>query len=92
MSRTAPELPAHTTQGGPLIPELLRTLATAEQASGGPDAGKILRQVAKYGVVGMVVVLLIISAIVPNYVMNAPTPEKDDWRTASEQERTAGSS
>jgi hypothetical protein len=68
---------------------MLWVIAAAEEASSGPDIGKILGQFAQYGVVGLVVVLLIIGVIVPKYVMNALTAEKDNWRTAFEQERTA---
>jgi hypothetical protein len=67
--------------------EVIRVLAVVEES--GPDVGKILGQFAQYGVVGLVVVLLIIGVIVPKYVMNALTAEKDNWRTAFEQERTA---
>ncbi|MFF9142933.1 hypothetical protein ACF09G_35935 [Streptomyces albogriseolus] len=72
-----------------MIPELIQVLAVAEETGGGPDVGKILGQFAQYGVVGLIVVLLIVGVIVPKYVMNALTAEKDTWRTAFEQERTA---
>ncbi|MEU6181153.1 hypothetical protein [Streptomyces coeruleorubidus] len=72
-----------------MIQHMFWVLAAAEEASGGPDVGKILGQFAQYGVVGLVVVLLIIGVIVPKYVMSALTAEKDNWRTAFEQERTA---
>ncbi|MFJ8470090.1 hypothetical protein [Streptomyces swartbergensis] len=71
-----------------MIPDLIWVVAAAEEASG-PDIGKILGQFAQYGVVGLVVVLLIVGVLVPKYVMNAHTAEKDNWRTAFEQERTA---
>jgi hypothetical protein len=70
-----------------LIPELFGSLAAVEES--GPDIGKILGQFAQYGVVGLIVVLLIVGVLVPKYVMNALTAEKDNWRTAFEQERTA---
>jgi hypothetical protein len=62
-------------------------LAAVEES--GPDVGKILGQFAQYGVVGLIVVLLIVGVLVPKYVMNALTAEKDNWRTAFEQERAA---
>jgi hypothetical protein len=71
----------------PLIPELFGSLAAVEES--GPDIGKILGQFAQYGVVGLIVVLLIVGVLVPKYVMNALTAEKDNWRTAFEQERAA---
>jgi hypothetical protein len=77
------------TQGGPVPQQWFWVIAAAEEASGGPDIGKILGQFAQYGVVGLVVGLLIVGVIVPKYVMNALTAEKDNWRTAFEQERTA---
>ncbi|MFE0451586.1 hypothetical protein ACFW2D_09895 [Streptomyces sp. NPDC058914] len=70
-----------------MIHELLSSLAAAEEA--GPDVGKVLGQFAQYGIVGLIVVLLIVGVIVPKYVMNALTAEKDNWRTAFEQERAA---
>jgi hypothetical protein len=71
-----------------VIPDLIWVVAAAEEASG-PDIGKVLGQFAQYGVVGLVVVLLIVGVLVPKYVMNALTAEKDNWRTAFKQERTA---
>ncbi|MEU6449585.1 hypothetical protein [Streptomyces sp. NPDC046979] len=71
-----------------MIPDLMQVLAAAEE-TGGPDVGKLLSTFAQYGVVGLIVVLLIIGVIVPKYVMNALTAEKDNWRTAFEAERAA---
>jgi hypothetical protein len=61
----------------PLIPELLRALAAGEDAGGGPDIGKMIGQFAQYGVVGLIVVLLILGVIVPKYVMNNLTADRD---------------
>ncbi|MFD5711314.1 hypothetical protein ACFWHW_13105 [Streptomyces pharetrae] len=72
-----------------MIPELLRSLAAAEEVGGGPDIGKILAQFAQYGVVGLIVVLLIIGVLVPKYVMNNLITDKDGWRAAYETERDA---
>jgi hypothetical protein len=68
-----------------LIGSLLR-LAAAEE---GPDVGKLIGQLAQYGVVGLVVVLLILGIIVPKYVMTALTADRDKWREAFEMERDA---
>ncbi|MEV5429123.1 hypothetical protein [Streptomyces sp. NPDC052701] len=72
-----------------MVPDLIRVLAAAEEAGGGPDIGKILGQFAQYGVVGLVVVLLILGVIVPKYVMTALTADRDKWREAFEKEREA---
>ncbi|MGW0496947.1 hypothetical protein ACWD0Z_16350 [Streptomyces sp. NPDC003007] len=68
-----------------MTPQMVWDMAAAEES--GPDIGKILGQFAQYGVVGLIVVLLTVGVIVPKYVMNALTAEKDNWRTAFEQER-----
>ena len=70
-----------------LLPELLRSLAAAEDS--GPDIGKLIGQFAQYGIVGVVVVLLILGIIVPRYVMNNLTADRDSWRQAFERERDA---
>ncbi|MEU1457622.1 hypothetical protein [Streptomyces avermitilis] len=72
-----------------MVPELIRALAVAQEAGGGPDIGKLLGQFAQYGVVGLIVVLLIIGVIVPKYVMSNLLTEKDAWRDAFEKEREA---
>ncbi|MEU5030157.1 hypothetical protein [Streptomyces milbemycinicus] len=72
-----------------MVPDLLRVLAAADEAGSGPDVGKVLGQLAQYGVVGLIVVLLICGILVPKYVMSALSAEKDNWRTAFEQERAA---
>ncbi|MFF0712094.1 hypothetical protein ACWEVM_16465 [Streptomyces bauhiniae] len=64
-------------------------MAATEQAGEGSDIGKMLGQLAQYGVVGLIVVPLIIGVIVPKYVMTALTVEKDRWREAFEKEREA---
>ncbi|MET8511958.1 hypothetical protein [Streptomyces sp. NPDC005077] len=71
------------------MPELFRVLPAAQEASGGADLGKAIGGFAQYGIVGLVVVLLILGVLVPKYVMAALTTEKDNWRTAFEQERAA---
>jgi hypothetical protein len=70
-----------------VTPQFVWVLSAVEES--GPDVGKILGQFAQYGVVGLIVVLLIVGVLVPKYVMNALTAEKDNWRTAFEQERAA---
>jgi uncharacterized membrane protein len=73
-----------------VVSELLAVLAAAETAPDTPaDIGKMIGGFAQYGVVGLIVVLLIWGVLVPKYVMNALTAEKDNWRTAFEQERAA---
>jgi hypothetical protein len=68
---------------------MLWVIAAGEEASSGPDIGKILGQFAQYGVVGLIVVLLIIGVLVPKYVMNNLITDKDGWRAAYETERDA---
>ncbi|WP_432131244.1 hypothetical protein [Streptomyces tendae] len=71
-----------------MIPDLMQVLAAVEE-TGGPDVGKLLGTFVQYGMVGVFALLLIIGVIVPKYVMNALTAEKDNWRTAFEAERAA---
>ncbi|MFD8072144.1 hypothetical protein ACFV3E_05775 [Streptomyces sp. NPDC059718] len=71
------------------MPDLLTILSAAEEAGAGPDVGALIGQFSQYGIVGLIVVLLIWGVLVPKYVMNALTTEKDNWRTAFEQERAA---
>nr|WTB31185.1 hypothetical protein OG781_18335 [Streptomyces sp. NBC_00830] len=72
-----------------MVPELIKVLAAAEEASGGPDIARMIGGFTQYGIVGLVVILLILGVLVPRYVMAALTTEKDNWRTAFEQERAA---
>jgi hypothetical protein len=70
-----------------LLPELLRSLASAEDS--GPDIGKLIGQFAQYGIVGVIVVMLMVGYIVPKYVMSNLTADRDSWRLAFERERDA---
>ncbi|MFE4919022.1 hypothetical protein [Streptomyces sp. NPDC056661] len=72
-----------------MVPELIRVLAAADAAESPTDSAKMIGGFAQYGIVGLVVVLLILGVLVPRYVMAALTTEKDNWRTAFEQERAA---
>ncbi|MET8185739.1 hypothetical protein ABZV15_08065 [Streptomyces sp. NPDC005246] len=81
------DLPAHTPQGEPVVPELFRVLAAAQEASGGPDVGQMIGSFAQYGVVGLVVVFLILGVVVPKYVLSDRTADRDKWREAFERER-----
>ncbi|MEU7366635.1 hypothetical protein AB0B92_13730 [Streptomyces hygroscopicus] len=72
-----------------MLPDLLRVLATADEASDGADMGKLIGEFAQYGPIGVVIVLLIIGVLVPKYVMSALMAEKDNWRLAFEKEREA---
>ncbi|WP_030661545.1 hypothetical protein [Streptomyces cellulosae] len=49
----------------------------------------MIGQFAQYGIAGVVVVLLILGVIVPKYVMNDLTADRDKWREAFEKEREA---
>ncbi|MGW0854188.1 hypothetical protein [Streptomyces sp. NPDC002690] len=64
-------------------------LAATEATDAPADIGKMIGSFAQYGIVGLIVVLLIFGILVPRYVMAALTAEKDNWRTAFEQERAA---
>ncbi|MFE9865858.1 hypothetical protein ACFYPZ_24490 [Streptomyces sp. NPDC005506] len=68
-------------------PELFRVLAAAQEASSGADVGQMIGGFAQYGVVGVIVVLLIMGIVVPKYVMNGLTADRDNWRDAFEKER-----
>ncbi|MGW3499374.1 hypothetical protein ACWDMY_01330 [Streptomyces globisporus] len=72
-----------------MFPELLTVLTAAEATETPADISKMIGGFAQYGVVGLIVVLLIFGVLVPKYVMAALTAEKDNWRTAFEQERAA---
>ncbi|MFD8685380.1 hypothetical protein [Streptomyces sp. NPDC059651] len=72
-----------------MVTELIRALAAADEASGAADLGKMIGGFAQYGVVGLIVVLLIFGILVPKYVMAGLMAEKDNWRSAFEQERAA---
>jgi uncharacterized membrane protein len=72
-----------------LIPDLIQVLAAAEETGGGPDVGKILGSFVQYGMVGVFALLLVLGVVVPKWAMTALTAEKDNWRTAFEQERAA---
>lgn len=45
-----------------MIPELVWVLAAAEEASGGPDVGKILGSFVQYGMVGVFALLLVLAS------------------------------
>jgi hypothetical protein len=70
-----------------LLPELLRSLAAAEDS--GPDIAKLIGQFTQYGIVGVVVVMLMVGYIVPKYVISNLTADRDSWRLAFERERDA---
>ncbi|MER6748044.1 hypothetical protein ACFW6C_09295 [Streptomyces fungicidicus] len=72
-----------------MIPELIWFMAAAEEASGGPDIGKLLGSFVQYGMVGVFALLMVLGVVVPKWAMTALTAEKDNWRTAFEQERAA---
>lgn len=65
-----------------MIPDLIALLAAAEEASGGPDVGKILGSFVQYGMVGVFALLLVLGVVVPKWAMTALTAEKDNRRTA----------
>ncbi|MEU3948172.1 hypothetical protein [Streptomyces sp. NPDC029526] len=67
-----------------MIPELIWVIAAAEEASGGPDIGKLLGTFVQYGMVGVFALLMVLGIVVPKWAMTALTTEKDNWRTAFE--------
>ncbi|MDX3077852.1 hypothetical protein [Streptomyces sp. MI02-7b] len=68
---------------------LLSILSAAEEAGVGPDVSKVIGKLGQYGPVGLFLILLLIGFIVPKWAIDALTREKDNWRTAFEQERAA---
>ncbi|MEU1863691.1 hypothetical protein [Streptomyces gardneri] len=72
-----------------MLPDLFTALAVAEAADSPAEIAKVVGGFAQYGIAGLIVMLLILGVLVPKYVMAALTAEKDNWRTAFEQERSA---